>query len=129
MFYKPGSVWVLKPGSHLSRMCVAAHLKHATRKQGRDALYVFLFAFASDGVYQATLLPTCWCALTTPFQLFSYLHLLVLSSGSLLFCDTIPSGFPAQSLTGILSLRSPDFPLRLKNFSMFKRLPEHPRAH
>ena len=58
---------------HLSWARVTANLQHATRTRGRDAPCAFLFALASDGVCQATLLPACWCALTTPFQLFPYL--------------------------------------------------------
>ena len=63
----------------------------------------FLFALAPDGVYQAALLPTHWCAFTAPFQLFSCMQ------GSLLFCGTDPSGRPAQPLAGILPLGARTF--------------------
>ncbi len=37
----------------------------------KSACIAFLLALAPDGVYQATLLPMHWCALTAPFQLFA----------------------------------------------------------
>lgn len=36
----------------------------------KSGCIAFLLALAPDGVYQATLLPMHWCALTAPFQLF-----------------------------------------------------------
>ena len=64
---KPGSV-VGRP--FISNACRQASLARNpnARKGGRIA---FLFALAPDGVYQAAPLPTRWCALTAPFQLFS----------------------------------------------------------
>ena len=64
---KPGSV-VGRP--FISNACRQAPLARNpnARKGGRIA---FLFALAPDGVFQAAPLPTRWCALTAPFQLFS----------------------------------------------------------
>ena len=55
-----------------------------------------LFALAPDGVCQAAPLPTRWCALTAPFQLFSR------QAGESSFLWHFPSGRPAQPLAGIL---------------------------
>ena len=59
-----------------------------------------LFALAPDGVCQATVLPPCWCALTTPFQLFSQRGEPRQRESS--FLRHFPSGRPAQPLAGIL---------------------------
>ena len=67
-----------------------------------------LFALAPDGVFQATLLPTRWCALTAPFQLFSRLR------GGVYFSVALPSGRPAQPLAGILPFGARTFLTPLK---------------
>ena len=64
---KPGSV-VGRPFISNARHRASLARNPNARKGSRIA---FLFAFAPDGVYQATSLPTHWCALTAPFQLFS----------------------------------------------------------
>ena len=63
-----------------------------------------LFALAPDGVYQAMSLPTCWCALTAPFQLFSR------RSGGVFFSVALSVGSPRPAVSWHLALWSPDFP-------------------
>ena len=70
-----------------------------TRKGGR---IVSLFAFAPDGVYQATPLPTHWCALTAPFQLFR--------RTGVFFSVALSVGLPRPAVSWHLALWSPDFP-------------------
>ena len=73
----------------------------------------FLFALAPDGVYQAALLPTHWCAFTAPFQLFSRFVRVALHNtfraGESSFLWHFPSGRPAQPLAGILPLGARTF--------------------
>ena len=97
---KPGSV-VGRP--FISNACRQASLARNpnARKGGRIA---FLFALAPDGVCQAALLPTRWCALTAPFQLFSR------SSGGVFFSVALSVGSPRPAVSWHLALRSPDFP-------------------
>ena len=78
--------WADKPGSVEGRQFILDDCHQSplarnpnARKSGRVA---FLFALAPDGVYQARPLPSCWCAFTAPFQLFSE------CSGSFPFCGT-----------------------------------------
>ena len=59
----------------------------------------FLFALSPDGVCQAAPLPTRWCALTAPFQLFSPGPWPKRESP---FLWHFPSGRPARPLAGIL---------------------------
>ena len=93
LFFLQGE-WTDKPGSVVGRPFISNARHRASlarnpnaRKGGRIA---FLFALAPDGVYQATPLPTRWCALTAPFQLFSWRYERSGRSaqGSLLFCGT-----------------------------------------
>ena len=65
-----------------------------------------LFGLAPDGVYQATLLPVFWCALTAPFH--PYLKKAVC------FLWHFPSVYTARTLSGIVFSGSPDFPHLLK---------------
>ena len=60
----------LKTAIYLGRALphASSRLPACTERLNRIAC---LFALASDGVYQATPLLTCWCALTAPSQLFS----------------------------------------------------------
>lgn len=85
---KPGSV-VGRPFISNARHRASQARNPNARKGGRMA---FLFALAPDGVFQATLLPTRWCALTAPFQLFSCVahaaRTACSEQGSLLFCGT-----------------------------------------
>ena len=68
-----------------------------------------LFAFAPDGVYQAAPLPTRWCALTAPFQLFSR-H----GGGGVFFSVALSVGSPRPAVSWHPALRSPDFPRMLR---------------
>ena len=97
---KPGSV-VGRP--FISNACRQASLARNpnARKGGRIA---FLFALAPDGVCQAALLPTRWCALTAPFQLFSR------SSGGVFFSVALSVGSPRPAVSWHPALWSPDFP-------------------
>lgn len=73
----------------------------------------FLFALAPDGVYQAALLPTRWCALTAPFQLFSCF---VRSAGQnvsrrgVFFSVALSVESPRPAVSWHRALGSPDFP-------------------
>lgn len=63
-----------------------------------------LFALAPDGVCQAAALPRRWCALTTPFQLFS------VRTRGVFFSVTLSVGSPRPAVSRHPTLRSPDFP-------------------
>lgn len=80
-----------------------------------------LFAFAPDGVYQATLLPARWCALTAPFQLFSRFVRVALHNtfraGESSFLWHFPSGRPAQPLAGILPCGARTFLAPLRGYA------------
>ncbi len=100
--------WVDKPGSVVGRLFISNVRRRTSqarnpnaRKGGRIA---FLFALAPDGVFQATLLPTRWCALTAPFQLFSRI------SGGVSFSVALSVGLPRPAVSWHLALWSPDFP-------------------
>lgn len=102
--------WVDKPGSVVERSfisnvrCRTPQARNPNARKGsRVAL---LFALAPDGVFQATPLPTCWCALTAPFQLFPCSPRAV---GEFSFLWHFPSGHPAQPLAGILPLGARTF--------------------
>ena len=97
---KPGSV-VGRPFISNARHRASQARNPNARKGGRMA---FLFALAPDGVFQATLLPTRWCALTAPFQLFSRLH------GGVYFSVALSVGSPRPAVSWHLALWSPDFP-------------------
>ena len=99
---KPGSVVERSFISNVRRRTPQARNPNA-RKGSRVAL---LFALAPDGVFQATPLPTCWCALTAPFQLFPCSPRAV---GEFSFLWHFPSGRPAQPLAGILPLGARTF--------------------
>lgn len=97
---KPGSV-VGRPFISNARHRASQARNPNARKGGRMA---FLFALAPDGVFQATLLPTRWCALTAPFQLFSRLR------GGVYFSVALSVGSPRPAVSWHLALWSPDFP-------------------
>lgn len=63
-----------------------------------------LFALAPDGVCQAAASPRRWCALTTPFQLFS------VRTRGVFFSVTLSVGSPRPAVSRHPTLRSPDFP-------------------
>ena len=93
---------VLSLDDHLSSAYVAAGLTLEQPERGPGRPMAFLFALSPDGVCQAAPLPTRWCALTAPFQLFSLGASPQRESSFLWHC---PSGrHPA--------LWSPDFPHR-----------------
>lgn len=98
---KPGSV-VGRPFISNVRRRTPQARNPSTRKGDR---IVLLFALAPDGVCQAAPLPTRWCALTAPFQLFSQRERMRESS----FLRHFPSGRPAQPLAGILPLGARTF--------------------
>ena len=91
---------LLKTTIYLGRPSPGASSTQPERTAGHRM--AFLFALASDGVCQAAPLPTRWCALTAPFQLFR-------RGRSLLFCGTGPSGRPARPLAGILPCEARTF--------------------
>ena len=101
---KPGSV-VGRPFISNARHRASQARNPNARKGGRMA---FLFALAPDGVFQATLLPTRWCALTAPFQLFSRLR------GGVYFSVALSVGSPRPAVSWHLALWSPDFLTPLK---------------
>ncbi len=99
--------WADKPGSVEGRSFISNACRHAPQARnpnaGKGGFIAFLFAFAPDGVCQATPLPTRWCALTAPFQLFSWFGgTQAVSAGESSFLWHFPSGHPAQLLAGIL---------------------------
>ena len=51
--------------------CVLPHTSSRLPAYIERHYIVCLFVLALDGVYQAMMLPPCWCALTAPSQLFS----------------------------------------------------------
>ena len=90
---------VLSLDDHLSSAYVAAGLTLEQPERGPGRPMAFLFALSPDGVCQAAPLPTRWCALTAPFQLFSLGASPQRESSFLWHC---PSGCPARPLAGIL---------------------------
>ena len=90
---------VLSLDDHLSSAYVAAGLTLEQPERGPGRPMAFLFALSPDGVCQAAPLPTRWCALTAPFQLFSLGASPQRESSFLWHC---PSGRPARPLAGIL---------------------------
>lgn len=88
----------------------------------KSGCIAFLLALAPDGVYQATLLPMHWCALTAPFQLF-VLHAgasaPVLREFSFLWHLSVRLLCPAVSWH--LALWSPDFPHNACTYARFSR--------
>ncbi len=124
--------WTDKPGSVVGRPFISNARHRASlarnpnaRKGGRIA---FLFAFAPDGVCQATSLPTHWCAFTAPFQLFSCSALaahrfarpssfpgeLRAPCRGVFFSVALSVGSPRPAVSWHLALGSPDFPRTLR---------------
>ena len=83
--YKPGSVI----GNHLSRLCVTAKLKHATRMHGRAAVWHSYLRLLQMGF---TKLRCCQRTVSA----------FLLQAGESSFLWHCPSGCPAQPLAGIL---------------------------
>lgn len=96
--------WADKPGSVVERpfilylRCHRPLLGQPERGPGRPI--ALLFALSPDGACQAAPLPTRWCALTAPFQLFSPGPEGRRRESSFLW--RYPSGRPARPLAGIL---------------------------
>ena len=67
VFNKPSSV-PQSGDNHLSRLAVTCKLKRHNPEGSAGNFIPSLFGLAPDGVYLASLLPDCWCALTAPFH-------------------------------------------------------------
>lgn len=110
-------------GNHLSGITVTSNLERPTQEEaGASFCWMViqrlpLFGLASDGVCQASLLPDCWWALTSPFHPYFRLRLrlwrtslikeglsdeALAKSEAVCFLLHFPSGFPAWPLASIL---------------------------
>ena len=97
--YKPGSVI----GNHLSRLCVAAKLKHATRMHGRAAVSHSYLRLLQMGF---TKLRCCQRTGALLPHRFSFSP----ANRGVSFSVALSVGFPRPAVSWHLALRSPDFP-------------------
>lgn len=67
MLNKPSSV-PRSGDNHLSSIAVTCNIKRHNPEGSAGRFIPSLLGLAPDGVYLASLLPDCWCALTAPFH-------------------------------------------------------------
>ncbi len=103
--YKPGSV----EDSHSSGMRVTTHLKRPTRTRRGSRQSVPIWSCSGWGLPCRGMLPSARCALTTPFHPCLYPQAI----GGL-FSVALSIGSRRPGVTWHPTLRSPDFPPRLK---------------
>ena len=97
--YKPGSVI----GNHLSRLCVTAKLKHATRMHGRAAVWHSYLRLLQMGF---TKLRCCQRTGALLPHRFSFSP----ASRGVFFSVALSVGLPRPAVSWHLALWSPDFP-------------------
>ena len=109
VFSKPGSVSLTRRRSFIY---YCSRLQSLATQPGRSAGSVIppLFGLAANGVYLASLLPDCWCALTAPLHPYRITSAVIISVALALRS-------PSAVISRHPALCSPDFPLLVKTSS------------